>query len=235
MRLWVVASVFVAGIAQAQGYPQGISGAEVGRLVRAAMAKAGVTPADLADPVRGFPPCAQAPTVIPSGGRWTTALIRCDGTGGWTRAIRTGAASTARDPEARSIVADGPLAAVLTRSLPRGAMIGPGDVIMRPAAGHGPGQIFTDPAQVIGRRLKTSLGVGNPLLLRHLTPVWLIAEGTPVALLATAGGLAVSAPAQALENGGMGDAIRVLNLSSQREVRAVVTGANSVTAQTNMR
>jgi flagella basal body P-ring formation protein FlgA len=33
----------------------------------------------------------------------------------------------------------------------------------------------------------------------------------------------------------MGDVIRVLNLSSQREIKAVVTGKNSVTAQTNMR
>ena len=53
--------------------------------------------------------------------------------------------------------------------------------------------------------------------------------------LAAAGGLAVSAPAEALEDGGMGDVIRVLNLSSQREVKVVVTGQNSVMAQTNMR
>jgi flagellar basal body P-ring formation protein FlgA len=73
------------------------------------------------------------------------------------------------------------------------------------------------------------------VLLRQLEPVWLIAKGNPVVLVATAGGLAVSAPAEALEDGGMGDVIRVLNLSSQREIKAVVTGKNSVTAQTNMR
>jgi flagella basal body P-ring formation protein FlgA len=56
-----------------------------------------------------------------------------------------------------------------------------------------------------------------------------------VVLVASAGGLSVSAPAEALEDGGMGDVIRVLNLSSQREVKVVVTGQNSVMAQTNMR
>jgi flagella basal body P-ring formation protein FlgA len=72
-------------------------------------------------------------------------------------------------------------------------------------------------------------------MLRQLEPDWMVAKGNPVVLMASAGGLSVSAPAEALEDGGMGDVIRVLNLSSQREVKVVVTGQNSVMAQTNMR
>lgn len=123
----------------------------------------------------------------------------------------------------------------LARSVPRGAMLTAEDLTLASAGARGPDGIFTNPADVIGRRTKAAIGEGRPVLLRQLEPVWLIAKGNPVVLVATAGGLAVSAPAEALEDGGMGDVIRVLNLSSQREIKAVVTGKNSVTAQTNMR
>lgn len=220
----------------AMDYGGGVPGTEVGRLIRAAMAAAGQSVPEFADPARAFPPCAGVPAVLPRQGSWATAEVRCDAPV-WSRAVRTGAvaagasAATAAPPASDA----GPVAVVLARSVARGAVLTAEDVTLAPAGTRGPDGIFTDPAEVIGRRTRTALGVGRPVLLRQLEPVWLVARGNPVVLVAMAGGLAVSAPAEALDDGGMGDVIRVLNTSSGREVKAVVTGRNSVIAQTNMR
>lgn len=214
-------------------YPAGVPGAEVGRLVRDAMAAAGEAVPDFANPVRAFPPCAGVPEVLPRQGSWATAEVRCAAPV-WSRAVRTGAAVPAPLVKAET-PEEGPMVVTLARSVEKGAVLGLDDLTLAPAGARTPDGIFTDPADVVGRRTRATLGEGKPVLLRQLEPVWLVARGNPVVLMAAAGGLAVSAPAEALEDGGMGDVIRVTNLSSGREVKAVVTGRNTVAAQTNMR
>jgi flagella basal body P-ring formation protein FlgA len=147
--------------------------------------------------------------------------------------LRTGAAP-ARLTSAE-VDAAAPMVVTLARSVAKGVVLTTEDVTLAPAGARIPDGIFTDPDDVIGRRTRAAIGEGRAVLLRQLEPDWMVAKGNPVVLVASAGGLSVSAPAEALEDGGMGDVIRVLNLSSQREVKVVVTGQNSVMAQTNMR
>lgn len=214
-------------------YPAGVPGAEVGRLIRAAMAASGEAVPDFPDPARAFPACDTVPEVGPRQGRWATAEVRCAAPV-WSRAVRTGAGAPA--VVARAEPADtGPMVVVLARSVAKGTMLVADDLTLAPAGARAPDGVFTDIAEVVGRRTRVALGDGRPVLLRQLEPVWLVAKGNPVVLVAQAGGLAVSAPAEALEDGGLGDVIRVTNLSSGRAVKALVTGANTVTAQTNMR
>lgn len=231
----VAVGLVVAALPVQAGWPEGIPGAEVGRIVRGAMASAGVADRGrFADPVRAFPPCAGTPEVRPLAGDWATAEVRCTGPV-WRRALRTGAEPAAvfvgRGPEAAS----GPLVVTLVRSLAKGAMIGAGDVALQPMSARGAQEIFTDAADVIGRRARVALGEGQPVLLRQLEPAWLVETGNPLALTAHAGGVRVTMAGEALGDGQMGDVIDVRNLSSGREVRAVVTGPNIVTVQTNMR
>lgn len=232
--LGLMLAVPAAMPAGAAEFASGVPGAEVGRMIRTAMAEAGELVPDFADPVRAFPPCEAAPLVRPRQGSWATAEVICDAPV-WSRAVRTGAMTPALPAAAPVPEEAGPMVVTLARSVPRGAMLTAEDITLAAAGPRGPDGIFTNPADVIGRRTKAAIGEGKPLLLRQLEPVWLISKGNPVVLVAKAGGLAVSAPAEALDDGGMGDVIRVLNLSSQREVKAIVTGKNSVTAQTNMR
>lgn len=235
MGLMLMATTACAMPVVAMDYGGGVPGAEVGRLIRAAMEAAGQSVPDFADPARAFPPCAGVPEVLPRQGSWSTAEVRC-GAPVWSRAVRTGAMMGAAAMTAPSMATDeGPMAVVLLRSVVRGAVLTAEDVTLAPAGVRGPDGIFTDPAEVIGRRTKAALGAGKPVLLRQLEPVWMVTRGNPVVLVAMAGGLAVSAPAEALDDGGMGDVIRVLNKASGREVKVVVTGRNSVMAQTNMR
>lgn len=215
------------------GYPDGVPGAEVGRLVRAALAAAGETAA-VRDPIRPYPPCKADPVVTPQGGSWGNAEITCAAPR-WQRVLRTGIGPVPRITVTKGEPADQPMAMILRRSLGKGAVIAAEDVELAPVAGLGPDQVFTDPADVIGRHLRQSLGQGRPLLARHLGPRWMVTPGAPLVLVAMAGGLSVSAPAEAREAGGEGDVVRVVNLSSGREIKAVVTGPNTVTAQTNMR
>ncbi len=236
MRGVVLGLMLASPLAQpvaAMDFAAGVPGAEVGRLVRAAMAEAGAAVPDFADPMRAFPPCSAVPEVRPRQGSWATAEVTCAAPV-WSRAVRTGAAGPVRAP-AEAGRAEDRMVVTLARSVARGAMLTAEDVTLAPAGVRSPEGIFTDPAQVIGRRTRAAIGEGQALLLRQVEPVWMVAKGNPVVLVARAGGLSVSAPAEALEDGALGDVIRVLNLSSQREVKVVVTGQNSVMAQTNIR
>ncbi len=236
-RVWLLAVALMPGLgpaAAAAGWPDGIPGAEVGRMVRAAMQAAGAEGAAFHDPVRAYPACDADPAISPRGGSWATAELRCAAPQ-WTRSLRTGAEPVAQIAAAGEQPATGPAVVTLVRSIARGAMIAEGDVALRPMSARGGDGIFTDPAAVVGRRARVALGEGQPVLLRQLEPAWLVEKGYPLALTAEAGGLMVSAPAEALEDGQLGDVIRVVNLSSGREVKAVVTAANIVVAQTNMR
>lgn len=213
------------------GYPDGIPGAEMGRILRAALQAAGVD-ADMADPLRAFPACDTVPDVAPRAGDWTTAEVTCPAPR-WSRALRTGARiATAAAPEQPTAA---PMAVTLSRSLPKGAVVTAADLTLQAVAGLSPDTTFRSVDEVAGRRLKAALGAGKAVLQRHVEPRWLVEPGAPLVLVAASGGLAVAAPAEALEPGALGDVVRVINRSSGREVKAVVTGPNRVAAQTNIR
>lgn len=214
----------------AAGFPDGVPGAEVGRIVRAALAEAGQL-AEMPDPLRPFPACNSAPMAAPRAGHWATVELTCPAPR-WSRALRTGI-GPAVAPAASA--APAPQAVTLALSLPKGAVVTEADLTLADAAGHSADQTFRSTAEVIGRRLKAALGAGKPLLQRHLEPLWLVEAGAPLVLVAMAGGLEVSAPAEAMDSGALGDVVRVLNRASGREVKAVVTGPNRVAAQTNIR
>lgn len=231
MKVFALGLLLASPVA-AMDYAGGVPGAEVGRLVRDAMAAAGESVPDFADPARAYPPCTEVPMVTPRQGSWATAEVSCAAPV-WSRALRTGAAPTRLT--SAEVDAAAPMVVTLARSVAKGVVLTTEDVTLAPAGARIPDGIFTDPDDVIGRRTRAAIGEGRAVLLRQLEPDWMVAKGNPVVLVASAGGLSVSAPAEALEDGGMGDVIRVLNLSSQREVKVVVTGQNSVMAQTNMR
>ncbi len=232
MRAAVLILMLAAKAALA-GYPDGVPGAEVGRLVRAALSAAGEK-ASVTDPIRPYPPCDAAPVVTGQGGAWGNVEITCAAPR-WQRVLRTGLGPVPRITLTPEEPAEQPKALTLRRSLAKGAPIGAEDIELAPMAGLGPDQVFTDPADVVGRRLRQGLGAGRTVLARHLEPRWMVTPGAPLVLVAQAGGLSVSAPAEARDAGGEGDVVRVVNLSSGREVKAIVTGPNTVTAQTNMR
>ncbi len=117
---------------------------------------------------------------------------------------------------------------VSRRSLPAGSVLGPEDlgVELRPASKL-PGGWLSDPSQARGKRLRRSLQAGAPILSGHLKHVPDVQRGQRVKLHLRHGALRIDATGRALQDGRVGDWIRVRNLSSRREVhgRLDVDGA----------
>ncbi len=81
--------------------------------------------------------------------------------------------------------------------------------------------------QVVGRQARRPIYPGNAIPLSALRTPILIERGALISLTATLPGIALSTTAKALEQGGLGDTVRVMNASSNRVVQAVVTGPGS--------
>ena len=62
----------------------------------------------------------------------------------------------------------------------------------------------------------------------HFVAVYLNAKGKIITLNFTKGGIMLSAKGKALENGGLGDTVRVMNTQSKSVVQGTVTGPETV-------
>ncbi len=137
-------------------------------------------------------------------------------------------------PTPEPVMNDGPLVIALTRSLTVGEMVTAEDVSLIPRSRQNAMDIFTSVDQVVGRRMKASVGAEQILLTRHLEPDWLVQSGTPIALQVNIGAISVIAPGEALENGRIGDVIELKNMSSGEVVRGIVSGENTVVLRPNI-
>jgi flagella basal body P-ring formation protein FlgA len=215
-------------------YSGGVSGAEVQRLVTAALRSAGQPADGVAAPLRAYPACTTTPDVTPHQGDWSTVDLTCAAPH-WVRALRLQTATggwTRKDAPAADVTTRP--AVVLTHPLPKGTTLQASDLILADVAGLGSDTVYSDPVLLIGRVLKTNLAAGKSLQPRHLAPDYLVRKDGPVAITAQSGGIAVGMAGLALEDGEAGDVVLVRNLSSNREMRAVVAGPQIVTVQPNI-
>lgn len=216
-----------------------ITGDEVVRLVRQAMLDAGQSAPQMDAPVRGFPSCTDTPRVKPLAGNWSSAEVSCDHPTVWRRVLRTGAAIsmplTKRDTTATANP-DMPLQTILslTRPLPRGARVGPDDVILRPQAATDPAQVLSEPAMAIGRKLRRAIGAGQPLLERHLDPLLDIEEGQTVTVQLQSHGIDIAITGKALTGGVAGDRILIDPPSGGQPVEAMILAPGIVRVRSNM-
>ena len=118
---------------------------------------------------------------------------------------------------------------VLTRRLLPGEVIGPGDLHMaRVKANDTQSELARLPAQAIGLMLRHGAMPGQPLRLAELSRPPLVVRGAIVAVALDQPGMTLSAEAQALDQGALGEHVRVLNPSSHAVLDAEVTGAGRV-------
>jgi flagella basal body P-ring formation protein FlgA len=119
---------------------------------------------------------------------------------------------------------------VATRMIRAQALIGPEDVHLVP--GDNP-QALTSVDQVIGQEARVTLYPGRPIRANDIAPPTLVDRNQMIVLIYRNGPLSIQTEGRALERGGLGDAIRVLNLASKTTVSArvgaqgeAVTGPN---------
>lgn len=83
-------------------------------------------------------------------------------------------------------------------------------------------------ADVVGRQLRRPIGSDLPFMLSDLVAPVVVAKNQPVLMVLDAPGLALTARGRALEDAGMGDTVRVMNLLSRSVVEAEAIGPGRV-------
>lgn len=118
---------------------------------------------------------------------------------------------------------------VLSRRIAPGDLIGSGDVDWQEVRADQTGSdIAATDAQLIGQTPRRGVPVNQPVRLRDLQSPRLIDKGALVTITLSTPTITLSAQGKALQEGGKGDVIRVVNTQSNRIVEATVAGPNLV-------
>lgn len=93
-----------------------------------------------------------------------------------------------------------------------------------------PTTVLTDPAEAVGHQARVALAAGKPLTVQGLANAVLVKRGDQVRVLVEKGGMRLSIAGEAMDTGGAGERVRVVNASSKRELvgRVVDHGTVSV-------
>ncbi|WP_371060922.1 flagellar basal body P-ring formation chaperone FlgA [Rhodosalinus sp. 5P4] len=128
-----------------------------------------------------------------------------------------------------AIVAAAELAAadalVANRTIRPREVILPSDVSVK--AADIPGALV-HPSEAVGLEARVALYAGRPIRAGAVGPPALVERNQIVTVSYVYGALAITAEARALERGGAGERIRVMNLSSRTSLHAVVRADGSV-------
>lgn len=89
-------------------------------------------------------------------------------------------------------------------------------------------QYFSQINQVSGQRARRAIGADQPVEIGDLEPALLVKRGEQVTLEASRGGVQIRVMAIALEDGSLGEQIRVQNQQSKRELLAEVIDSGRV-------
>lgn len=108
---------------------------------------------------------------------------------------------------------------VAARTIRPTEIIGASDLTMRDAVI--PGGV-DDPRLLIGQEARIALYAGRPVRLSDVGPPAVIDRNQIVPLIYSRGGIEISTEGRALGRGGVGDKLRVMNMSSRTTVIATV-------------
>jgi len=118
---------------------------------------------------------------------------------------------------------------VLTRALNRGQIITEQDIEWQEVRGEAVRRdVVTDAEQLIGREPRHALRPGMPLRAGDVQTPVAVAKNSLVTMVLKTNVMTLTTQGKALENGGIGDTIRVLNTQSNQTVEAKVEGPNMV-------
>jgi len=215
-----------------------ITGDQLNKLVVDRLEREGLKAAPKISATRAFLDCQGKLEVKPLFGGWKTVQVICPDPGGWKLAVRTNIEAPKFQPKKRPKAKAVPIRAAkagadaavgtnlgakktemmtvmaLGRSLSRGEVIMPQDIIALAVPKHGYSGVFHKPEDLVGRKLKTRLSARKPVQARHLQTKWLVEAEDEVTIQNRAGGISVDMVGMALENGQFGEWIKVRNLSS---------------------
>jgi flagella basal body P-ring formation protein FlgA len=123
---------------------------------------------------------------------------------------------------------------VLNRTLARGETIAAADIayVKLPEADLR-AAIVKDPGQMVGMNARQMLRAGQPLSLNDLQKPLAVASGALVTMTLSHGAMTLTAQGRALDQGSLGDVIRVTNTHSNQTIEATIIGPNQVRVSLN--
>jgi flagellar basal body P-ring formation protein FlgA len=112
-----------------------------------------------------------------------------------------------------------------TRTLRPGTLIATADLTLK--QGVQPG-MFDRINDVVGQEARVALYAGRPIPFDGIGPPAVINRNQIVPLRYKAGGIVISTEGRALERGGIGDRVRIMNLSSRATLFGFVQSDGSI-------
>ncbi|MCB1531631.1 MAG: flagellar basal body P-ring formation protein FlgA [Alphaproteobacteria bacterium] len=122
---------------------------------------------------------------------------------------------------------------VLRDAIRGGTIIGQRDIdVIQIPERHLSSDIILSAENLIGTTPRRTLTAGNPIKAHDIESPKIVERGEYVTVKFSQGPLQLTTRAKALENGAKGDTIRVVNMSSNKTLEAVVTASQEVTLRT---
>lgn len=122
---------------------------------------------------------------------------------------------------ASPVVADTLVAA---RTIPARSIIGPDDVLLRDAEVLG---ALDTASLAIGKETRVALYAGRPIRAADLGAPAIVERNQIITLTYRHGGIVISTEGRALDRGGVGDLIRVMNVTSRTTVSALLDASGA--------
>ncbi len=254
----VISALLLTALLASPAAATRLDGAEVSKLIIDALAAQNLKAAPLVSTTRKFPACDNKIDVKPMFGSWHTVSVQCSKKGGWRFAIRTNAEidvvsvpvrnfkledlqntapPTAADKRIEAMVTRPKKSAksaeiievlALSRSMSRNDVITTDDVISIGVPKRNVSGAFFKAKDIIGRRMKTSISANKPVQARHLHPNFMVEEKNEVLITSQAGAIRIDMVGWALEDGQLGDWIKVENAASGKIILAKIIGEKKV-------
>ena len=213
-----------------------VTGAEIAILAQKILADQNIDAKPMIDIGRDYNLCESELDINPSReGDWRLLTVQCEAPKSWSISLRT--SSSAPENQKVSIMPDlpeGGLAVILNKSLTRGSVITANDLSFAPVKMTKGMQFFSNTADVVGRKIKRTVSKGQPIRASHLDISWLILKNSPIQIEAASSGIQITISGISLENGQLGDIIKVKNAMSGIIVDAFVESSQKVSPVANI-
>ena len=217
----------------------GLSGKSIKATIQNTLNLYNISASPIINEKKLFPKCEDNLIIKPLQEDWKTISVKCDGKTTWKIIVRN---KFSASPEAgkknsttnsnfnkkRQELKEVTVGAI-KRSIRRGDVIMPTDVIEIDIPLNKATDIFPNYADLIGRRAKTTIKALTPVFSRQLETNFMIEEDMQVTIIHHGKHISVKMEGVALENGQYGDWINVKNTKSGRIILAKVVAEKKVT------
>ena len=118
---------------------------------------------------------------------------------------------------------------VLRDNISIGTVINKGDIVWTEFPAQQVGQnIITDANNLVGMAARWSLAGNRPIRETDVRPPILAKKGSLVTMIVTTANMTLSATGRALQDGALGDTIRIINPTSNKTVEGVVMADGNI-------